>query len=105
MHKQFEIKSEIRFIIPKFILDTSGDLISLFGFLIYLEMIELKCGKFDYNIKKNITRRSFGESYGIKKKKKKPLINNNNNTINSINTISDNEEEEGEEEDSEFTLS
>ena len=105
MHKQFEIKSEIRFIIPKFILDTSGDLISLFGFLIYLEMIELKCGKFDYNIKKNITRRSFGESYGIHENKKKPLVNNNNNTINSINTISDNEEEEGEEEDSEFTLS
>ena len=105
MHKQFEIKSEIRFIIPKFILDTSGDLISLFGFLIYLEMIELKCGKFDYNIKKNITRRSFGESYGIHENKKKPLVNSNNNTINSINTISDNEEEEGEEEDSEFTLS
>ena len=105
MYKQFEIKSEIRFIIPKFILDTSGDLISLFGFLIYLEMIELKCGKFDYNIKKNITRRSFGESYGIHENKKKPLVNNNNNTINSINTISDNEEEEGEEEDSEFTLS
>ena len=102
--RQLEIKSEKKFLIPKFILDTSGDLISFFGFLIYLEMIELKCGKYDYNIKKNITRRSFGESYGIHENKKKHLINSNNNTINSINTTSDNEEEEGEEDESEFTL-
>ena len=45
-----------------------GDLVSVLGFLIYLELIVLKFCKIDYNVKENIIRRSFGESYGINKK-------------------------------------
>ena len=70
------IKSKIKFILPKFILDMTGDFLSFFGFLIYLEMIELKCGNLHYNTKKNIIKRSFDESYGIEKQS--PILNNDN---------------------------
>lgn len=52
----------------KICLDVCGDLVSVLGFLIYLELIVLKFCKIDYNVKENIIRRSFGESYGINKK-------------------------------------
>ena len=52
----------------KYFLDITGDVFSVLGFLIYLEIIVLKFCKYDYNTKKNIMRRSFGESYGINKK-------------------------------------
>ena len=42
-------------------LDIIGDTLSIFGFLIYLEIIVFNCNKLDYNIKTNIMRRSFGE--------------------------------------------
>ena len=45
----------------KFYLDLSGDILSVFGFLIYLELIVICFCKCDYNIKANIIRRSFGE--------------------------------------------
>ena len=76
------IRSKIKFILPKFILDMTGDFLSFFGFLIYLEMIELKVGNLHYNTKKNIMKRSFDESYGIQQQS--PILNN--------------EEEEGENE-------
>ena len=67
----------------KFILDLSGDILSFLGFLIYLEIIELNCFKFNYNTKNNITQRSYFESYGISK------VNDLNNSLfnqeNSIN--------------------
>ena len=40
--------------LQKFLLDESGDIASIFGFLIYLEMIELNFCGLDYNLKKNI---------------------------------------------------
>ena len=70
------IKSKIKFILPKFILDMTGDFLSFFGFLIYLEMIELKFGNLHYNTKKYIIKRSFDESYGIEQNA--PILNNNN---------------------------
>ena len=45
----------------KFFLDIFGDCFSILGFLIYLEIIVLKCFKWDYNIKDNIMRRSVVE--------------------------------------------
>ena len=64
--------------IGKFWLDISGDILSIFGFLIYLEIIVFNCYKLDYNIKTNIMRRSFGE-------------------INKINSNDDNEDDENDE--------
>ena len=46
------------FKIIKFLLDTIGDEISIFGFLIYLEILVLHFCGFDYNIKENIIERS-----------------------------------------------
>ena len=62
-HKFFETEDKYKH--KKFYLDIGGDFISVLGFLIYLELIILKFSKYDYNIKENIARRSFGESYGI----------------------------------------
>ena len=33
----------------------------MFNFIIYLEMIQIKCCKFDYNTRHNMMKRSFGE--------------------------------------------
>ena len=43
--------------LEKFLLDISGDVSSIIGFFIYLEMIELNFCKLDYNLKKNIIER------------------------------------------------
>jgi hypothetical protein len=64
----------IDFIISKFILDFSGDLFSIIGFLIYLEIIELNFCDYNYNIKINITKRSLLESNEINEPEKS--INN-----------------------------
>ena len=45
----------------KFSLDIFGDAICVFGFIIYLELIKIKCCKFDYNTRDNMMKRSFGE--------------------------------------------
>ena len=50
-----------KFKFKKFCLDLSGDILSVFGFLIYLELIVICFCKCDYNTKANIMRRSFGE--------------------------------------------
>ena len=96
---QLYIHSAIKYILIKFILDIFGDFFSIFGFLIYLEMIELNFGKYNYNTKQNIISRSFGESYGINKKKKKPIIND------SEEGEDEDEEEEEEDDESDYDLS
>ena len=48
------IKNKIKYILWKFILDISGDLLSILGLMIYLEIIELNFCNFDYDIKKSI---------------------------------------------------
>ena len=47
--------------LKKFLLDESGDITSIFGFLIYLEIIELNFCGFNYNLKKNIINRGEDE--------------------------------------------
>ena len=44
-------------LMAKFFLDVSGDIFSLIGFLIYLEIIKLKCGGLHYNLRANIIER------------------------------------------------
>ena len=45
----------------KFHFDISGDILSILFFLIYLEIIEVKCCNFNYNIKQKIIERSLKE--------------------------------------------
>ena len=64
----------------KFSLDISGDILSLIGFLIYLEVIRLSCKQFRYNIRSNIIKRSAVE-----------LMVNNDNSEDSVDSkISEN---------------
>ena len=60
--------------LEKFLLDISGDIVSIFGFLIYLEIIELNFCKLNYNLKKNIISRGENDykfSIGIEEKLRK----------------------------------
>ena len=68
--RTFFSNDAIDFIISKFILDCAGDLFSIIGFLIYLEIIELNFCDYNYNIKINITRRSLLESNEINEPEK-----------------------------------
>ena len=90
--------SGLKFINIKFVIDIFGDCFSFFEFLIYLEIIELKFYKMNLNVKKNIQRRSFGESYGIEGIEEKSTINNNENQEE------DEEEEDQSDTDGELTL-
>ena len=56
--RSFFSKNHIGNIVIKYILDLIGDFISIIGFLIYLEIIELKFCGFNYNIRKSIFSRS-----------------------------------------------
>jgi len=49
--------------ITRFALDISGDIISFFGFLVYLEIIELNFCNLNYNLRKNIMKRGYYETY------------------------------------------
>ena len=42
----------------KFTLDVSGDLLSIIGFLVYLEIIELNFCNLDYNLRKTIMEKA-----------------------------------------------
>ena len=80
-HKCFENENNIIHI--KFILDISGDFVSLIGFLIYLEIIIFGCCGLNYNINEEIASRSYDESYGIEQR--------------SLSLISENDSEIGDE--------
>ena len=54
VEKLFKTKEQLK----KFLLDTSGDIASILGFLIYLEIIELNFCGLNFNLKKNIISRS-----------------------------------------------
>ena len=55
-------ENKIKYIFWKFILDISGDLISILGLMIYLEIIELNFCNFNYDIKKRILIRAAKDS-------------------------------------------
>ena len=62
-HKPFVTDNLYKHI--KCLLDIVGDMFSVLGFLIYLEIIVLNFCKCENNVKKNIIKRCFKESYGI----------------------------------------
>ena len=62
----FKTKEQLK----KFLLDISGDIASICGFLIYLEIIELNFCDLNFNLEKNIISRSeidYKLSFGIRK--------------------------------------
>ena len=72
--------------LKKFLLDESGDVASIIGFLIYLEMIELNFCGFNYNLKKNIINRGEDEyrfSVRFNNKLKEERISSG--SVNSLN--------------------
>ena len=76
--KTFFLKDTNQYIISKFIFDWAGDLFTIIGVLIYLEIFELKFCNYDYNIKVNITRRSLIETKEISEPEKS-VINDEEN--------------------------
>lgn len=61
INKKEKNYSKNKYKIYKLSLDTSGDIISCIGFLIYLEIIVIKFCNLDHDIKRNITIRSFDD--------------------------------------------
>ena len=51
-------KNHINLIEYKFLVDTIGDILSIIGFLIYLEIIELNFCGLDYNLRRSIMKRA-----------------------------------------------
>jgi hypothetical protein len=60
-HKLFS-DNKIEYILWKFILDIAGDLISILGLMIYLEIIELNFCNFNYDIRESIIIRARHDS-------------------------------------------
>ena len=52
LEEEIIFKTDNEYKYYKFFLDISGDIVSLIGFLIYLEIITLNCKIFNYNLKK-----------------------------------------------------
>ena len=101
-HKYFRTDDIYKW--KKYFCDVIGDFFSVFGFLIYLEIIVLKIFNLDYNIKTNITRRSFGESYGINKKPINDNANDNENDNDNDNEERSFASEEVEQEEDDINL-
>ena len=57
----FYSDKKINYIEAKFSLDISGDILSIIGFLIYLEIIELNFCNLDFNLRKSIINRANSE--------------------------------------------
>ena len=57
-------------IYAKYILDFSSDIVTIFSFIIYLEIIELNCCELNYNLKRIIIKRSSIDSSPEERKTK-----------------------------------
>ena len=82
----------MKYTIPKFFLDVSGDVYCFFGFLIYLEIIELYCFNLSYNSRKSIDQRGRLESSNISDDKIIYLDNLNNSDDEDNDDNEDNNE-------------
>ena len=58
----------------KFLLDISGDITSILGFLVYLEILELNFCKFNYNLRNYIISRAESELLWEAQEDDKPSI-------------------------------
>ena len=79
----FFAPKEIKHIKEIVALDISGDIFSLVGFLIFLEIIEIKCCGFTYNLRKNIIDRGNEEIL--------EMIENKYNRNDSFGEVDNNE--------------
>ena len=61
----FFVEGHIEYITGKFILDTTGDYLSLLGFLVFLEIIELNFYDLNKNLRRKIMDRSVEESINL----------------------------------------
>ena len=70
----------------KFLLNVFSDVFAFFGFLVYLELVELNCFGLNYNLKKAIIERGIEEeiNIGIDKNDQKDLLNSNDENKNNI---------------------
>ena len=84
--------TDMKYTIPKFFLDVSGDVYCFFGFLIYLEIIELNCFGLSYNSRKSIDKRGRLESTQITDDKIIYLDNLNNSDDEDNDDNEDNED-------------
>ena len=93
-------EQSMRFIKEKFSLDILGDIFSFFGFLIYLEIIELNCCGFNYNLRNKIINRGnlelmnmdgyiSSESSNTSLSEESNSICDDINSINTMNSIID----------------
>ena len=71
-HTFFDDTKELNFKTAKFLLDISGDITSILGFLVYLEILELNFCKFNYNLRKNIILRGESELSGKENEDNRP---------------------------------
>ena len=62
---RFFNSEHIKNIKAKYILDTSGDILSLIGFVVFLELIELNFCDFNINLRRKIMDRSEFESISL----------------------------------------
>ena len=69
IEKLFFVKNSIDYISLKFTLDITGDIFSIIGLLIYLEIIELSFCDFDYYIKRTISSRAMNEQIEVDNEK------------------------------------
>ena len=60
--KFFDDERNFNYRTEKFCLDIFGDITSILGFLVYLEMVELNFCEFNYNLRKNIIYRGDNET-------------------------------------------
>ena len=61
----FFSKNPMNYIVYKYTLDTSGDFLSLIGFFVFLELIELNFCDFNINLRRKIMDRSEFESFDL----------------------------------------
>jgi len=83
---------DVEYAKEKLILDYSSDIVSIIGYLIYLEIIELHFCKFDYNIRRNILYRCLSKSN--KTELNTSIKSEESENENEKNSFSEKEEEE-----------
>ena len=82
-----EKRQDYKILVTKFILNSIGNCLIIFGFLIYLEIIELNFYGFNYNLRNNIIQRSMKDIQEIiddDEEQNEFLINNNSNKSSEL---------------------
>ena len=78
---------EVPMIMAKFILDFLQDIFCFLGFLVYLEIIQLNFGGFNYNLRDEIIKRADQELDCMSTSSDDSFNEDLNNSINSENSV------------------